>query len=335
MDKNHPILGFFHGWVLEFAKHFGEVHVICLQKGECALPPNVYVYSLGKEDGESKAKYVYRFYRYFTYVFFDVRVEYVFFHMGSVYNLLSSPFFFLRKLYGTKFYWWKTHGTLSPMSRAGLHFVDRVYTAASVSFPKETRKKYVVGHAIDFSDSITAPRPQTPPVVLFVGRVTPRKRLDVLIDTSAVLRKRGVPHVVRIVGDTPDADYLQKIRALITKHHLDSTTEIVGPKIHSELGSEYATASVLVNPSETGGIDKVVLEALGHGLPAIALESTYTECVSDTSLLVKSQSPEAYADAVETALRAMSQNPNAYASLKAEVTKRHSLETLSQRIFSI
>jgi glycosyltransferase involved in cell wall biosynthesis len=221
------------------------------------------------------------------------------------------------------------------MSRLGLYFVDRVYTAASVSFPKETPKKYVVGHAIDFADSLKVMRPQIPPVVLFVGRVTPRKRLDILVLTSAVLRKRGVEHSVRIIGDTPDADYLLHIKELIAQQHLEETVNIMGSKVHSELSGEYTTASVLVNPSETGGIDKVVLEALGYGLPAIALSSTYAECVSDVSLLVESQSPVAYANAVELALRTMAENPSAYSLLKAKVNSRHSLQTLSERIFSV
>ncbi len=70
VDKNHPILGAFHSWFSEFAKKFDEVHIICLQKGVYDLPDNVTVYSLGKEEGESDLKYLYRFYKYFgSYLF--------------------------------------------------------------------------------------------------------------------------------------------------------------------------------------------------------------------------------------------------------------------------
>ena len=53
IDKNDPILGFFHRWVIEFAKHFEHISVICLREGTHTLPENVSVYSLGKEGGES------------------------------------------------------------------------------------------------------------------------------------------------------------------------------------------------------------------------------------------------------------------------------------------
>ena len=61
VDENSPLLGFFVGWIKEFAVHFDQVHVICLQKGTYDLPGNVHVYSLGKEEGESDLKYIVRF----------------------------------------------------------------------------------------------------------------------------------------------------------------------------------------------------------------------------------------------------------------------------------
>ena len=50
VDINDQILGFFHRWVEEFAKHCEQITVICLEKGIHDLPQNVRVFSLGKED---------------------------------------------------------------------------------------------------------------------------------------------------------------------------------------------------------------------------------------------------------------------------------------------
>ena len=60
VDIEDPILGFFHGWLLEFAKQCEEVTVIGLEVGKYALPKNVKVYSLGKEAGQSRLKYLFR-----------------------------------------------------------------------------------------------------------------------------------------------------------------------------------------------------------------------------------------------------------------------------------
>lgn len=40
LDQAHPILGFFHRWIEEFAKHFEHIHVIALQYGKSDLPYN-------------------------------------------------------------------------------------------------------------------------------------------------------------------------------------------------------------------------------------------------------------------------------------------------------
>ena len=87
IDKNHPVLGFFHRWVEEFAVHCEHVHVICLQKGVFDLPVNVTVHSLGKEDGVSRATYLLRFYKNI----WQLRHEYdsVFVHMNQLYVLLG------------------------------------------------------------------------------------------------------------------------------------------------------------------------------------------------------------------------------------------------------
>ena len=49
VDKNDPILGFFHRWIEEFAKHVEHIEVICLKEGKHKLPSNVHIHSIGKE----------------------------------------------------------------------------------------------------------------------------------------------------------------------------------------------------------------------------------------------------------------------------------------------
>ena len=64
VDINDDVLGFFHRWIEEFAKHCEKITVICLQKGEYNLPDNVKVLSLGKEGAMAKIKYALNFYKY-------------------------------------------------------------------------------------------------------------------------------------------------------------------------------------------------------------------------------------------------------------------------------
>ena len=90
VDENNPALGFFVNWVREFAKCFEEIIVVCLEKGEHDLPPNVKVLSLGKEFGASKLKKLFTFY----FLLFTLREQYdsVFVHMIQEFVLLGGFF---------------------------------------------------------------------------------------------------------------------------------------------------------------------------------------------------------------------------------------------------
>ena len=81
VDRNDPVLGFFHRWIEEISQHVQTVHVVCLKEGPHSLPSNVTVHSLGKESGRSRLKYVTRFYSYI----WKFRGEYdaVFVHMNQ------------------------------------------------------------------------------------------------------------------------------------------------------------------------------------------------------------------------------------------------------------
>jgi len=49
VDSEDNTLGFFHSWLSEFAKHYKNIIVICLELGVYDLPENIKVLSLGKE----------------------------------------------------------------------------------------------------------------------------------------------------------------------------------------------------------------------------------------------------------------------------------------------
>ncbi|MCF7815441.1 MAG: glycosyltransferase family 4 protein [Candidatus Pacebacteria bacterium] len=333
IDKNDSILGFFHGWVLEFAKHFDEVHVICLGKGEYNFPPHVHVYSLGKECGENRLKYFFRFYSYFSKIFLGGHVDYVFFHMGAIYNILAAPFFVIRKIFKTKFYWWKAHGHINWGGKLALLFVDIVYTASQESFPIDSRKKKVIGHAININMFNVVERTISDPIVLFVSRITPIKQAESFIDTVQILKTRGYKFQARIVGVVGDPKYMQLMEEKILRAKLSDTIQFIGPIKHDLLLEEYRHACVLVHPSETGSIDKVVLEAMASGVPVVALQKAYADLLKEFDLTVNSQDPVLYANLVEKVFLNREYFQQMSEKLRKKIISTNSLETLSGRIF--
>lgn len=333
IDKNHPILGFFHAWVEEFSKHFEEVHVICLVKGEYSLPEHVHVYSLGKEEGENKIKYLFRFYKYFSKFFFKVHVDFVFFHMGAIYNILGAPFFFLRKIYKTKFYWWKTHGHIDLAGRVALLFVDTVYTGSKESFPVKTKKVRVVGSAVDIG-LFTSSEEKRDITILFVGRISPIKNVDQVIKITKCLKDLGINVKTRIVGNTPDKAYAESLYKLCDTLELNSEIAFVGARTQEQLVGEYQRALISVNPSDTDSFDKVAIEAMACESILLSSNETFRSMLEPYGLYVEKGKIDSYVEKICSILdMSLEQQQHLTSTLHSFVREHFSLTTLPERIF--
>jgi len=334
IDTNHPILGFFHGWVLEFSRHFDEVHVVCLQKGTYDLPKNVFVYSLGKEEGENKLKYLIRFYRYFARIFFRIKVDYVFFHMGAIYNILAAPFFLLRKIFNTKFYWWKAHGYIGPEAQAALLFVDNVYTSTESGFSRATSKKRIVGQAIPTEIFVLPSNTdQRNKEIIYVGRIMPVKHIEDFIDTAKILLLKHDDLRFSIIGPVGDALYFKKLQEKIQQENMGHAIQFVDSKTQNELVGIYQKAAFFLNTSLTQSMDKTVLEAALCGCLPVTANKAFEEFLGQEKLYAKQPTAERYADLI---LNYIEQDTTTLRhQLREKVVMSHSLETFTKRVFNI
>jgi len=338
IDKNDPILGFFHRWVEEFAVHFEHIYVICLKEGEHTLPSNVTVYSLGKEDGESRLKYTWRFYTYFTNIFFQEKVDFVFFHMGAIYNIMAAPYFFFRKIYGTKFYWWKTHGLLNTLGKVAFRFVDKVFTAGEKSFPISSKKINVVGHAIDTSQfSFVTNKGISEGVikVISVGRVVPIKKIECAFEAVKNVRDVHVPISLSVYGPISDAQYKKRLDHIIYKYNLDGIVSFAGPVEHGELPLIYAQYDVLIHPAYEAGFDKVVLEAMAVGVIPVTSIQSFKSILEPYGLYIPPNDSIGYTNIIsKIAHMSKIEREKLSSALRNIVVEGHSITTLSQRIFN-
>lgn len=332
LDKEHPILGFFHAWVLECSKRFDVVHVICLQQGTCELPAHVHVYSLGKEKGASKCMYVWRFYKYLTTIFFTHPPTHVFFHMGAIFNVLAAPFFLIRTFTQTRFYWWKAHGHINWFGRLALRFVDRVYTSTESGFPIVTPKRRIVGQAIDDTLFSYHDNSRDGGTVLYVGRIAPVKQLEVFLETMALLKKKGFQVTPQIVGPVVDEVYFQKLLALASHYGFDDTV-FLGSKMQTELVSLYQDANVFLNTSLTHSMDKTVLEAMLCGCIPVTANKAFVELLDDLPLYTTEATALSYVSLLEPLLAI--DHTQWRTQLRERVVAAHTLTTFPDRIFGI
>jgi glycosyltransferase involved in cell wall biosynthesis len=266
MDKNHPILGFFHRWVEEFAKHCEVVHVICLIEGEHSLPSNVYVHSLGKEHGKNRLRELWRFYR-FTW---KLRHSYdcVFVHMNQIYVILGAPLWWLRR---KKVGLWYMHGTVSISLWWAEKMAYVIFTGSKKSFRLVSKKLVVTGHGID-TDCFRPNDVLKDIDVVTVGRITPSKNIELQLDVLAEVRKK-TPVTLTIVGHATTKTEVMYQRTLEAKADVLGIAGSVvwyGSEPNAGLPSLLNRSHVFLHTATNGSLDKAVLEALACGVPVVS-----------------------------------------------------------------
>lgn len=100
-------------------------------------------------------------------------------------------------------------------------------------------------------------------IMLYVGRLSPEKEIDVLVQAYLSMKKNNQDIKLVIVGDGPERGRLEM---LCQGQDVIFTGNLSGPK----LAQAYASANVFVFASQVETFGNVVLEAMASGLPVIA-----------------------------------------------------------------
>jgi D-inositol-3-phosphate glycosyltransferase len=108
-------------------------------------------------------------------------------------------------------------------------------------------------------------------LLLYVGRFTPVKGLDILLRAVSQLVKTGNRlRLIVVGGDGPAAASTQAVRRQIRQLHLGRHVHLAGRIDASVLPCYYNAADLLVVPSRYESFGLVALEALACGTPVVA-----------------------------------------------------------------
>lgn len=294
IDKDDPILGFFLGWVREFAKYCEQVTVICLWRGEYELPANVRVFSLGKEKIAVscqllavrlfvRLKYLYNFYKYI----WKFRREYdsVFVHMNQVYAILGAPFW---RLLGKRVGLWYAHGKVTLSLKLAERLTQLIFTSTSEGCRLKSKKIRVIGQGIDVekfkAQSPTSKVQENVFKLITVGRISPSKDLDTMISAVKELKSKNITVRLKIIGGAGapnEAKHVDELKARVQAENLAAEVKFLGPLANSQILSHLLDADLFLNSSHTGSLDKAVLEAMAAGLPVITSNEAVIEVLKD------------------------------------------------------
>lgn len=333
VDRDDPVLGFFHRWIEEFAAHAEQVTVVCLREGTHALPANVTVCSLGKECGGDRFSYIRRFLGYC----WQYRREYdtVFVHMNAEYVVLGG---LLWRLLGKRVALWYAHGSVSRMLRIATALAHTVLTSTESGFRLPSEKKRVVGQGIDTErfHACAAPYAGGQIRLISVGRISPIKHYETLIRAVAALAGRGVDVSAGIIGGVGapgQEEYFARLRTLVADLRVEGRVSFLGAISNAEISIHLCRAHLFVNPSETGSLDKAGLEAMAAGLAVLTCNEAFADVLGEyrERLMFPKGDHEALAERIREFVDAPDR-AEIVAALRERVAREHSVTQLIPRI---
>jgi len=172
-------------------------------------------------------------------------------------------------------------------------------------FPSCAARIHRIYNGLNLAEFGPAEFSSSPPLIITIGRLIPKKGFSDLIRACAWLARGGKSFRCEIIGEGPlENELREQIEALGLRNHVNLT----GAKPQSELRRRLAAANVFVLPSvidPEGGMDNlptVIMEAMATGLPVVSTNiGGIPEMVieNETGFLVQPGNVEAIGDAIE------------------------------------
>lgn len=194
----------------------------------------------------------------------------------------------------------------APHLAASRVLVNSAFSAQTIArdLPRLSADAHIVYNGV-----VGPPAPSLPPIeldtplrVLFVGRLSPRKGPDVLIDAARILREAGTEVRVALLGSvfTGYEWFEERLRRAVDEHALTDAVRFLG--FRNDIWPDVERAHVLVVPSTADEpFGNTAVEGILALRPVIASDTSGLREAAggyDTTRLVRPGDPAALADAL-------------------------------------
>jgi glycosyltransferase involved in cell wall biosynthesis len=200
------------------------------------------------------------------------RFDACFIHMAAYWAAVFEPEF--RRAQVPVLVWY-AHGSVTAELHRVVAAADRLVTSTADGLRLATSKLRIIGQGVD-TDLFHLRSPgMARHDLVAVTRLSPRKRIGLLIDVMRRILDREPTTPIRlwIAGSTitrSEVAYRREIERRVRKAGLDDHVRLLGHLPQERLPELYRTAFLHLHVSETGSLDKTVLESLACGCPVLS-----------------------------------------------------------------
>jgi glycosyltransferase involved in cell wall biosynthesis len=260
------------------------------------------------------------------------RLEVCFVHMAAGWAYRLSPCF---RLLNIPVLVWYAHGTVNEELRRAHKAAIRVVTSTPEGFRIPSNKVRVIGQGVDTELFNIQPRVVDARDILSVTRISPRKRIELLLEVIRHIKEKAGLRL-RLIGTTitpDDQQYEIRLRDRMWRLGLQDSVEFVG-FVPQEFIPYYYRASFLhLNVSQTGSMDKTVIEALACGCPVLTSNDAFFELLKDyPEFIIRDDRPEAIVQQVLVAYSRREQyDPQ---TLRRLVAGKHDMDSYIQKLLN-
>jgi glycosyltransferase involved in cell wall biosynthesis len=167
--------------------------------------------------------------------------------------------------------WWRL--AMGVVGRLSAEVVV-VGSAAQAALEELGVRSRVVPNAIPFQPAELPDRAETngsrPFRLLFAGTFGARKGCHELLQAIALLRRQGLDCRLDMVGREEYLGDEASLRAEVADLGLADAVHFLGRRSSEELASLYLSSDAFCLPSHVEGLPLALIEAMAHGLPAVA-----------------------------------------------------------------
>lgn len=335
IDDNDTVLGFVTNWLQKLTGRFQSIEVICLAKGKCNLPPQVKVHSLGKERRVSRLFYLFNFYRYLFFAHLDYQAVLV--HMNPEYILLAGWWW---KLRNKKIFLWYNHAYGGWRAKWAAVIATKVFYTSPYAWAASLKNSQLMPVGVDTNLFQPSLEPATEPKfflqILSLGRISPVKKIEVLLEAAQILATDNFAFQIDIYGQAPERDklYYQSIRSKACDLEKKGLVKFYASLNNSQTPAIYRKHQVLVNLTPNGSFDKTIIEALSCGRPVLMCNQSLAKDLP-ADFFFKEGDASDLAKQLKNIKRQIDQRILILplANLRQYVLKRHSLDLLVDKLY--